>query len=59
MRQNKETPQSEPDIAVALATLLLNVLTLLALCGGAWALHPFVARPDAGVAFLRDFTMYR
>ena len=59
MRQNKEKPQSEPDIAVALATFLLNVLILLALCGGAWAFHSFLARPDSGGAYLRGFTMYR
>ena len=59
MRRNKEKLQNEPDIAVALATFLLNVLILLMLCGGAWALHSFLARPDSGGAFLHDFTMYR
>lgn len=59
MRQDREKLQNEPDIAIPLATFLLNVLILLALCGGAWAFHSFVARPDSGGAVLRDFTMYR
>jgi hypothetical protein len=59
MRRHKEQLQDEPDLAVALATFLLNVLILLALCCGAWALHPFIARPDSGGQFLRDFTVYR
>ena len=59
MSRNKEKLQNAPDISVALATFLLNVLILLMLCGGAWAFHSFIERPNSGGTFLNDFTMYR
>ena len=59
MSQDKEKSQSEPEMAVALASFLLNVLILLLLCGTAWMLHSYVARPDSSGAFLRGFTTYR
>jgi hypothetical protein len=59
MSRDKEKSQNEPEMAVALASFLLNVLILLLLCGSAWMLHAFIARPDSGYTFLRDFTTYR
>ena len=59
MRRNKEKVQNAPDIAVALASFLLNILILLMLCGGAWALHSYIARPNSGGALLNGFTIYR
>ncbi|HEX9918343.1 MAG TPA: hypothetical protein VGA87_04200 [Pyrinomonadaceae bacterium] len=51
--------QKGTDTALALATVLLNVLIILALCGGARVLHSLIARPDSSGAFLRGYTTYR
>jgi hypothetical protein len=59
MSQDKDKSQNEPEMAVALASFLLNVLILLLLCGSAWMLHTFVAQPDSSYTFLRGFTTHR
>ncbi|HEX8368284.1 MAG TPA: hypothetical protein VF604_07055 [Pyrinomonadaceae bacterium] len=59
MRENNEKSQKETDIAFAVASFLLNVLILAALCGAAWMLHSFILQPDSPSVFLRDYIMYR
>jgi hypothetical protein len=59
MREDRESTRPETDIACALASFLLHVLILLVLCGSAWMLHSFIARPDSSSGLLREFTMYR
>ena len=59
MRDHNEKLHQETDLAFALASFLLNVLIILVLCGSVWMFHSFIAQPDLGGAFLRDFTMYR
>jgi hypothetical protein len=59
MRENNEKSQKETDIAFALASFLLNVLILAALCGSAWLLHSFIVQPNSSGTFLRNYTMYR
>jgi len=59
MRENKEKGRKETDIAFALASFLLNVLILAALCGAAWLLHSIIVQPNSSSVFLREYTMYR
>jgi hypothetical protein len=59
MSENKEKSRKESDIALALASLLLNVLILAVLCGSAWLLHSVIAQPNSSGLFLRQYTMYR
>jgi hypothetical protein len=59
MRGNNEDSPKETDIAFALASFLLNVLIILALCVSAWMLNSFIAQLHPGGTLLRAYTMSR
>ncbi len=59
MRENNKKLQKETDIAFALASFLLNVLIILALCGIAWMLHSIIAQPNSPGGFMRNYAIYR
>ncbi|HEX8287519.1 MAG TPA: hypothetical protein VF556_05985 [Pyrinomonadaceae bacterium] len=54
MRKLDEMTRRETDLAVALATFLLNVLIILILCVCGWMLHTVVLQPNSYGVFLSE-----
>jgi hypothetical protein len=59
MREDNESTRRETGVAFALASFLLNLLILLALCGSVWMLHSTVTQSNSFSLFVRDHTNYK
>ncbi len=59
MREDNKGKQRESGAVFALASFLLNLLILLALCGSVWILQATVMQSSSFSLSVRDHTIYK
>lgn len=57
MHENEKIQQQESETAFAVASLLLNLLILLVLCGSVWLIHMLLTQSNGFDILFRDIAL--